>query len=180
MPKTLLISGSPRKGNSDFVLAEIFDRIDGEKEFLFLRDKEIKHCAGCLSCHEKPECAINDDMTEIGNKMIDSDVMIIATPNYFDNVSGLLKDFVDRTHPFYAAESLKGKKLILIMVGGGKIKGSQEALTNAMRGFVKYLKLHLVGTYCFEALHQNDLKQNPEAISKINEIFEKTVNKNKK
>jgi multimeric flavodoxin WrbA len=57
-------------------------------------------------------------MTEIRNKMLDSDNIIIGTPNYFDNISGLLKDFVDRTHPFYKFELLKGKKLVLIMIGG--------------------------------------------------------------
>ena|GEM_PF-6515631 len=31
-PKTLTISGSPRKGNTDFVLTEIFDKIDDEYE----------------------------------------------------------------------------------------------------------------------------------------------------
>ncbi|MCK4553994.1 flavodoxin family protein [Candidatus Parcubacteria bacterium] len=173
MTKILLISGSPRKGNTDFVLSTIFDKVDDNKELIFLRDKEIKHCMGCLSCHNKAECVINDDMTEIRDKILDSDIIIIGTPNYFDNISGLLKDFVDRTHPFYKAESLKGKKLILIMVGGGKIEGSQKYLDHTMYGFVKYLKFDLVGSYCFKALNPNDLKQNPEDISKIDKIIGK-------
>jgi len=173
MTKILLISGSPRNGNTDFVLSKIYENINDDKEIIFLRDKQIKHCIGCLSCHNKPKCVIHDDMTEIRKKMLDSEVLIIGTPNYFDNISGLLKDFVDRTHPFYKAESLKGKKLILIMVGGGKIEGSQEYLDHTMHGFVKYLKFNLVVSYCFKALNQKDLKQNPEVIPKINEIIGK-------
>ena len=111
MTKALLISGSPRKGNTDFVLSKIYENISDDKELIFLREKQIKHCIGCLNCHNKPECVINDDMSEIRKKMLDSDVLIIGTPNYFDNISGLLKDFVDRTHPFYKAGLLKGKKL---------------------------------------------------------------------
>ena len=173
MDKILLISGSPRKGNTDFVLSKIFDELTGDKEFIRLKDKKIKHCIGCLSCHEKPECVLNDDMGEIREKMHNSDMIVIGTPNYFDNVSGLLKDFIDRTHPFYKAESLKGKKLILIMVGGGDAKGSHEYLNYCMRGFVKYSKLKLIGSYCFQALNQNDLKKNDEAIAKIDEIIKK-------
>jgi multimeric flavodoxin WrbA len=173
MTKVLLISGSPRKGNTDFILSTIYNKLDSNKELVFLKDKEIKHCIGCLNCHDKPQCIINDDMTEIRSKLIDADIIVIGTPNYFDNITGLLKDFVDRTHPFYKAESLKGKKLILIMVGGGKIEGTQTYLSHTMYGFVKYLKFNLVGSYCFNGLNQNDLKQNSLSILKIDEIIRK-------
>ena len=55
MAKILLISGSQRKGNTDFALSTILNKIEGEKELIFLRDKNIKHCLGCLSCHDRPE-----------------------------------------------------------------------------------------------------------------------------
>lgn len=173
MKKVLIISGSPRKGNTDFALDSVFDGVKYEKEIIFLRDKKIGHCIGCLSCHEKPECVIEDDMTEIREKMVEADVLIIGTPNYFDNVSGLLKNFADRTHPLYKAELLKDKKLILVMVGGGKADISREYLNHTMHGFVKYLKLNLIGSYCFQALHQNDLKENSEAVLEIEKIIEK-------
>ncbi len=170
MANYLFISGSPRKGNTDFVLSKINENIKGDKELIFLKDKKIKHCIGCLSCHEKPECILNDDMTEIRNKMLDSDIIIIGTPNYFGNISGLLKDFVDRTHPFYKAELLKNKKLILIMVGGGNIEDTKKYLDAAMHGFVRYLKLDLIGSYCFKALYNNDLKKDSDSDIQINEI----------
>ncbi|MBU0722602.1 flavodoxin family protein [Patescibacteria group bacterium] len=173
MTKILLISGSPRKGNTDFVLSKIFDGIKNEKELIFLKDKNIQHCTGCLSCHDKPECVIDDDMTQIRAKILGSDIIVIGTPNYFGNISGLLKDFVDRTHPFYKTEALKDKKVILIMVGGGEIEASQKYLDHTTHGFVKYLKLNLIGSYCFKALNPNDIKQNPESILKIDEITRK-------
>ena len=173
MTKYLLISGSPRKGNTDFVLSKLFENINDEKELIFLRDKKIKHCIGCLSCHDKPQCVIDDDMTKIRDKILDFDVIIIGSPNYFDNISGLLKDFVDRTHPFYKQELLKDKKLILIMVGGGEIQGSQKYLNSTMYGFVKYLKFNLIDSYCFRGLNPDDLRQNSDSLSKITEIIEK-------
>ena len=80
-----MISGSPRQGNTDFVLSTIFNEIKDKKELVFLREQNIKHCIGCLSCHIKPECVINDDMTKIRNKMLNADILVIGTPNYFDN-----------------------------------------------------------------------------------------------
>ena len=173
MTKFLLISGSPRNGNTDFILKKIFDSIKGEKELIFLRDKNIKHCQGCLACSKTNKCVIDDDMTEIREKMLNSDIIIIGTPNYFDNVSGLLKNFVDRTHPFYKAESLKDKKLILIMVGGGEIEGSQKYLDCTMYGFIKYLKFDLVGSYCFKALNLHEVEKNQDSLKLIDEIIKK-------
>ena len=77
MAKVLLLSGSPRKGNTDFVLSKISESINEDNEIVFLRDKEIKHCIGCMSCHEKPECVIKDEMIEIGRMMLESEIIII-------------------------------------------------------------------------------------------------------
>lgn len=91
-------------------------------------------------------------------------------PNYFDNVSGLAKDFIDRLHPFYKAESLKGKKLILFMAGGGEVEGTEKYLKETTHGLVKYLKFELAGLYCFKALYARDLKDDPHAARLIDDI----------
>ena len=169
--KYLLVSGSPRAGNTDFILSKIYKTIEGKKELIFLKNKNVKNCIGCLNCHNKPECVIKDDMDEIREKMLNADVLIIGTPNYFDNVSGLLKNFMDRMHPFYKNELLKGKKLFLIMVGGGDVEISKKYLEITTRGFVKYLKLDLIKTYCFKALNQKDVERNPNAIKQISKII---------
>lgn len=168
--KYLLISGSPRKGNTDFILSEIYKTIKQDKEIIFLKNKKIKHCLGCLSCDYKPQCAIKDDMDEIRDKMLNADVIIIGAPNYFDNVSGLLKDFIDRTHPFYKEKLLKGKKLFLIMVGGGDVKISEKYLNMTMRGFVKHLEFNLIKSYCFKALNPKDVEQDFSSVKKISKI----------
>ena len=170
MPKHLLISASPRKGNADFILKTLSNKLESN-EIIYLRDKKIQHCKGCLTCHNTPNCIIQDDMKNLIQKLINSEILIIATPNYFDNVSGLLKDFIDRTHPCYKSESLKNKKVILIMVGGGDIEGSKEYLEKTTYGFIKYLKLNLVSSHCFKALNNTDLENNQEEKNKIKKIL---------
>ncbi|MCK5212238.1 flavodoxin family protein [Candidatus Parcubacteria bacterium] len=170
--KILFISGSPREGNTNFVLKQVHDLIDNDyKELIFLKDLNISHCKGCLSCHEKPKCIIKDDMEMLYKKMINSDIFVIGSPNYFDNVSGIMKKFMDRCHPFYKQDIIKDKKIILIFVGGGEIEGTEKYLNLSFYGFVKYLKLKLIDSYSFRALELNDIKSKDISndISKITE-----------
>jgi multimeric flavodoxin WrbA len=158
--KILFISGSPRNGNTDFLFSKLYEAIDNEnKQLILLKDKDIKFCRGCLFCHAKPSCAIKDDMEGILAEMTKADILIIGTPNYFDNVSGLMKSFMDRCHPLYKEKLLSGKKVILIFVGGGEIKGTKKYLNISFLGFVRYLKLKLIGSYAFQALDINELKE---------------------
>jgi multimeric flavodoxin WrbA len=173
MTKYLLISGSPRKGNTDFALQRIHDALPGEKELVFLRDHNILHCKGCSLCHHSPRCIIKDGMEDILGKMLDSDVIILGTPNYFDNVSGIMKDFIDRTHPCYKPESLAGKKLFLIMTGGEKVKGTRKYLAETTFGFVKYQKLDLCGSYCFSADKAGDLQKSQESMEMLGSAIAK-------
>ncbi|MDD4332522.1 MAG: flavodoxin family protein [Patescibacteria group bacterium] len=176
--KILIISGSPRSGNTEFVLKEIFKKIDGaEKEIIFLRDKKIGICRGCLACHHRPVCAIKDDMNQVLDKMAEADILILGTPNYFDNVSGLMKNFIDRCHPFYREELLRGKKVFLVYVGGGEKQGTTKYLNLAFFGFVKYLKLKLIGVCSFQALKAGELKSENIAkeIEKIIKIVKKAI-----
>lgn len=63
-----------------------------------LSEKNIQHCKGCFHCWyvEKNKCVINDDMVEAISHFQDMDILILGTPLYFDNVSGMLKVFLDR------------------------------------------------------------------------------------
>lgn len=159
-PKILFISGSPRKGNTEHVLGKIYEAVDTDsKELILLKDKDIKFCKGCLTCYTRPNCTIKDDMDIILPKVLDADVLVLGTPNYYENVSGLMKNFMDRCHPFYEHELVKNKKVILVYVGGGGKDGTKERLDLAFFGFIKHLKLDLVASYSFEALEWNELRK---------------------
>jgi len=159
-PKILFISGSPRKGNTDFVLSQIYASVDSQdKEMILLRDENIGFCKGCLSCHKKPRCCVKDGMGKILDKMIEADVFVVGSPNYFDNVNGLTKNFMDRCHPLYETELVRKKKIILVFVGGGAASGTKKYLELAFFGFVKYLKLDMIDSFSFQALGRNDLKK---------------------
>ena len=101
--KILALNGSPRgkSSNSNIMVESLlrgFNSFNAETENIFLSEQNIQHCKGCYSCWFKTpgHCAIDDDVKVIVEKMIDSDIVILATPLYFVNISGILKMFVDR------------------------------------------------------------------------------------
>jgi len=171
MAKILLISGSPRKGNTDFVLDKIFAALSGDKKIIYLKDKDIKHCRGCLNCDTNKTCLINDDMQDIYKEMLDAEIFIIGTPNYFDNVPGLLKDFIDRTNPFYETDKLKDKKLIAIVIGGGKKKNSQRVCSQSLKYFADCHQLNYVDSFIFQALKFDELSRDKTTLAKIDKII---------
>ncbi|MFA6089413.1 MAG: flavodoxin family protein [Candidatus Woesearchaeota archaeon] len=173
MTNYLLLSGSPRVGNTDYVLKRVYDGINSKnKELVFLRMKNIKHCLGCLSCDKhKRKCVTEDDMSSLCKRLEWADVIIIGTPNYYDNVSGLLKDFIDRTNSYDGY--LKGKKIVEIVVGGNSEVESKRVTNGALKYFAEAHNMKVVSSYCFSAFGINELKNDKKAIVKINAIVKK-------
>ena len=81
-------------------------------EKIFLASKNIGYCKGCGVCNNTHKCIQNDDMKEILDKMVNADVIVLATPVYFYSVSGQMKCFIDRTVPRYT--EIKNKDFYFI------------------------------------------------------------------
>lgn len=101
--KVLVISTTLRKeGNSD-ILADYFLKGAEESqnivEKVFLINKKIEFCKGCLSCQNTGKCIIKDDANEIIEKIKNSDVVVFSTPIYFYEMAGQMKTLLDRTNP---------------------------------------------------------------------------------
>lgn len=174
MNKVVFISGSPRKGNTEFVLKRLFLQNGDFKEIVLLREKNIQRCEGCLNCLNSGKCYKKDDMGQLILEIIKADLIVLGTPNYFDNVPGILKDFIDRTSPLLNNKKLKGKRLLVITVGGGRIKNSKRVVKGALRYFSEIHKINLSGYFCLKALNKNDLSETKN-IEKIIEIINKKI-----
>lgn len=102
--KVLVLSASPRRGGNSDILCDQFMRgaeeAGHQAEKIFLRDKEINYCVACDSClNNDGICASKDDMAEIMDKMIEADVIVMATPVYFYTMDAQMKTVIDRTYP---------------------------------------------------------------------------------
>ena len=103
--KIIGVCGSPRKGNTEWMLRRLLDelgRLGADTEILLLRKMDVKMCRGCLACEKsgktrKGDCVLKDDMAAVYPKLIAADAIVLATPGYMEMLSGLLKNFLDRT-----------------------------------------------------------------------------------
>ncbi|MDD4990409.1 MAG: flavodoxin family protein [Candidatus Pacebacteria bacterium] len=123
------ISGSPRDKNTNYMLRTVLDATGKEYDLITLKDKDIKLCNACGGCFKSYKCVIKDDMQEMYGKLSKADIIVLGSPTYFDNVSTLMKIFIDRCLPFYFSEKLKGKKVALVSVGNFR-KGEVDFLDN--------------------------------------------------
>lgn len=101
--KIVVINGSPKgKASNTNVMVSAFLKgaleAGAETVNIFLSEKEVKHCRGCFSCwlNTPGQCVIKDDMAEILAVCEGANIFVLATPLYFDNVSSMLKAFMDR------------------------------------------------------------------------------------
>lgn len=101
--KILGINGSPRKGNSEFLLTKGLDYVthlndfDVKIEKYLFRGKEFKPCIGCGYCGKNEgKCVHNDDFAELKNKWLQADVIIYSVPVYHMSMPGQVKCFIDR------------------------------------------------------------------------------------
>ena len=111
--KILGVSGSPRKGVTDYLTQMALEeaaKVPGvTTEFLPLRTKHIEHCIQCESClkltpGEKYEhyCRpFHDDMDELMKYWLEFDGYIVASPVYDMNVTPMLNIFFNRFRPLW-------------------------------------------------------------------------------
>lgn len=137
--KVLIVSSSPRKeGNSD-VLCDRFAKgaaaAGHEIEKIMLRDKKISPCNACYACMETHTCAIKDDMADIFPKLLEADVILLASPVYFYSVSAQMKAVIDRCMAGH--KSLAGKQFYFIITAADPQREAAEGTLAALRGFLR-------------------------------------------
>lgn len=123
MKKAIAIVGSPRKQKAVSyqicysLLKEIKKQIDEfEYKIYCLNSLKIARCKGCMQCFINGSCPIKDDMNEIKKELLAADLIILASPVYMHNVTGDMKNFIDRLAYWSHLLRLVGKYGIVISV----------------------------------------------------------------
>lgn len=116
----IIINGSPRRnGATAKILLEMGKRLskNGAKtEFVNIGDLKISTCQGCCSCYKTGRCFLGDDAESLSDKIASADGLIIGSPTYASNISGQLKQFIDRGH-FVIEQLLHGKYAVSVVTG---------------------------------------------------------------
>lgn len=135
--KVLIISSSPSKGGNSDLLCDEFLRgakdAGHEAEKVFLNDLDIQFLR-IKDDYTDRNLGINDDAPKVVAKMIESDVIVMATPIYNDNMCGQMKTMMDRV--FERESEVKNKEFYFIMTAGGS---NTECALLGFRNFIRYL-----------------------------------------
>lgn len=122
--KVLAILGSPRKGQTYKAVALFEQHLKAygsiEFSYVFLNETNLTQCRGCALCLESGEefCPVKDDRPMLVEKMLESDGVIFATPNYSLQVSALMKIFLDRLCFVFHRPCFFGKASMAIVTQG--------------------------------------------------------------
>ncbi len=163
--KVVGICGSPRRSNTEWMLRKLLEmaaKAGAETELILLREEDIKGCDGCLTCEvggkeRKGVCSIQDDMQHIYPKLLEADGLAFGTPVYFEMISGLLKNFMDRTCPIWP--KLELKPIVGIAVAE---EGIGKAIEN-MRTYASVCGMRWVG-------HATALAKAPRQVERDREV----------
>jgi multimeric flavodoxin WrbA len=147
--KTIASNGSHRKAKTTAAMLNlVLDEaraLGAEGELLEITDFNIKPCKSCNKCLRQTKCSItDDDMAYLGQKMMDADGIVIGSPVYFCNVTGLLKIFMDRTRWLHVSKNLLEGKIGAAITHAGLRNGGQELTLLILERFLISHGLHIV------------------------------------
>lgn len=138
----LVISASPRRGGNTDLLCDEFVR--GAKEAgarvekIFLGDYDIKFFQEADERHVGDSADVaTDDAPMIVRKMMDADIIVLASPVYFMNINGQMKTLIDRTYSHFM--ELKDKEFYYITACADNAESTADFAITGFRGFVMCL-----------------------------------------
>ncbi len=125
------ILGSPRRGNSAAITERFLaaaENVGANTRSFSLNDLSFQGCQACFACKtDRDRCIVADDLTPVLEAVQEADVVVLATPVYFGDITSQLKTFFDRMFSFFTPDFktsknpsrlAPGKKLIFIQTQG--------------------------------------------------------------
>ena len=149
MKNVLIVASSFRLNGNSNMLAKEFARgaadAGNNVETIYLAQKQLAFCKGCLACQKLHRCVINDDANEIAQKMKNADVVVFATPVYYYSISGQLKTLFDRANQLYDSD-YKFQDIYLLATAAENESYTVEGATTAVQGWIDcFEKARLAG-----------------------------------
>jgi multimeric flavodoxin WrbA len=177
--KIVAFNGSPRPGgNTEVLLNETLKplREAGHDIVLFnLNSIVIKPCQDCGGCLKTGVCIHKDDaMCGIYDAIRAAERIILASPIFFSSVSAQTKAMIDRCQSFWCEKYLmkktiptgpKGRKGLLLLVGGMKKEGSQVCAEETAKAFFRTVSVPEHKTLFYLGIDaKGDILKHPTAL----------------
>lgn len=157
--------GSPRtKGNTSYLLSTFMqaaEKLGAQTQIVEVTRKDIIPCKELVVCEKKGYCPIDDDIkTEIYPLIRQAEVVVLATPIFFFNMTAQLKAVVDRCQLFWARKyrfnladpAHKTKRGFLLAVGASKGKSLFDGLKLSAKYFYDAIDAHFAGSLTYREI----------------------------
>lgn len=143
----LVVTGSPRKNGNTEIMAEEFAKsaIEAGHNVLVkkLSEKKVNPCIACEYCFTHDSvCVQNDDMNEMLKDLDQADMLVLASPIYWFDVSAQTKCFIDRMYAF-AKKGFHLKSIAMLLNSGAD--GVYDAAEAQLKSIASYLKWEIKG-----------------------------------
>ena len=188
--KVLGLFGSPRRGgNTEILLEEALkgaEKGGAEIERIYLSDLDITPCTECHGCDETGSCVILDDMQKVYPKLLEADIIILASPIFFYGVTAWAKALIDRSQALWAKRYLvkdpsmgkegKRRKGFFISVGATKGQKVFEGAILTAKYFFDALNTEYGGELVYRGVDgKGEILKHPEALRQAFEVGRRLV-----
>jgi len=173
--------GSPRKkGNTSFLLStfmQAVEKLGAQTRIIEVAQKNIIPCKEYVVCERKGYCPIDDDIkTEIYPLIRQAEIVVLASPIFFFNMTAQLKAVVDRCQLFWARKyklrltdpAKKTKRGFLLSVGASKGKSLFEGLQLTAKYFFDAIDARFEGSLTYREIEgPKDMTKHPEVLADV-------------
>ena len=173
--------GSPRKkGNTSFLLStfmQAVEKLGAQTRIIEVAQKNIIPCKEYVVCEKKGYCPIDDDIkTEIYPLIRQAEIVVLASPIFFFNMTAQLKAVVDRCQLFWARKyklrltdpAQKTKRGFLLSVGASKGKSLFEGLQLTAKYFFDAIDARFEGSLTYREIEgPKDMTKHPEVLADV-------------
>ena len=188
--KILILMGSPRiHGNTAELCKHFMEELKVQKadvQYIELEKMAINPCKECYICQDTAGvygCAQKDDMTEIAEKILWADTIILATPIFAWYCTSKMKAVLDRHYGFNkyygSAEGClwEGKKVGIIATHGYEGEYATEPFEVGIKRLCIHSNLNYIGMYSVQDNDNLASFQTADAVEGAKAFARKVTNK---
>lgn len=143
-PKVTVVTGSPHRHGTSFLLADEFIRgvrEQGADVFRFdAAFERVTPCSGCDHCGlGASPCVYRDDMFKLNDHLLASRLVVLCTPLYYFGFSAQLKAVIDRFYAINTQFHGGGRRAVLLATAWNDDDWTMAALREHYLTLVRYM-----------------------------------------
>jgi multimeric flavodoxin WrbA len=178
--KIVAVLGSPRPKGNTALMTEAFLEVARERgadtEVYLLNQMKIKGCQGCGKCKSESQvCVVEDDLKPVYEAIRGADMLVLASPVYFGDLSAQLKCFWDRTYawvnPDFSTRLAPGKEAVMLLA---QANPAAEMFDDIHPRYERWLKMFgFAGNHVVRAVgvrEMGEVKAKAEVLRRVQEL----------